>query len=140
MLGLHLHHVGYAVPDIEQSVALYVRRYGYETCSPIIHDATQTAYVQFIRLPADRTYLEFVTPDSPHSKLSNAIKKGGGLHHLCYSVTDIESTAAALRDSGMLTLCEPVPAVAFGGRRIAWLMGHERFPVELVEHGVDGEL
>jgi methylmalonyl-CoA/ethylmalonyl-CoA epimerase len=40
----------------------------------------------------------------------------------------------------MLLLQRPVPAAAFPGRRIAWLMGDDRLPVELVEEGADGDL
>ena len=76
----------------------------------------------------------------PESKLAAAVNKGGGLNHLCYSVGDIEAAVTKLRDAGMITLCEPVDAVAFPGRRIAWLMGQDRIPVELVEKGELGQL
>ena len=32
-----------------------------------------------------------------------------------------------------MVIQEPTPAVAFGGRRIAWLMGDDRVLTELVE-------
>jgi methylmalonyl-CoA/ethylmalonyl-CoA epimerase len=137
---LSLHHVGIAVPDIATATALYTQRFGYTIASPVIHDPTQTAYVQFLRLPNETSFLEFVAPDSPTSKLSSVVARGGGLNHLCYSVTDIHATIEGLRSSGMVTLCEPVAAVAFPGRKIAWLLGTDRVPVELVEAGEPGQL
>lgn len=138
--GLTLHHVGYAVAEIQPVAADYVERYGYEIVTPIIHDPTQTAFVQFVRLAGDSTFLEFVAPDSLNSKLVNAVRRGGSLHHLCYSVDDIEFTTNRLFESGMMILTAPVPAIAFGGRRIAWLMGRDRIPIELVERGKPGDL
>jgi len=103
-----------------------VHRFGYTVESPVIHDPAQTAYVQFLRLPGKASF--------------QGAKKGGGPNHLCYSVGDIEAAVTKLRDAGMITLCEPVDAVAFPGRRIAWLMGQDRIPVELVEKGELGQL
>ncbi len=131
--GLYLHHVGIAVKEIEPAVKMYVQRFGYEIVSPVIHDPTQTAHVQFLRLPGDTAFLEFVAPDGPGSKLANAVTKGGGLNHLGYATRDIEMAAARLVAQGLIQLQAPVPAVAFPGRRIAWFMGIDRVPVELVE-------
>ena len=134
-----IHHIGLAVADIETARQVYVDRFGYEVCSPIIHDPVQTAYVQFLRLPNDGVYLEFIAPDSPQSKLSAFVKKGGGLNHVCYAVEDIESAVLDLRNQDMMALCDPVPAVAFPGRRIAWMMGMDMQPVELVERGAGSD-
>ena len=44
--------------------------------------------------------------------------------------------AAGLRTAGARVVSAgvaPTPAVAFGGRRIAWVIGEDRLPVELVE-------
>ena len=137
---LALHHVGIAVENIADATDRYVRTFGYEVRSGVVHDPLQTAYVQFLRLPGDSVYVEFVSPDGPNSKLSNAIKKGGGLNHVCYGTSDIAAACVDLRAQGLMLLRPPVPAVAFGGRRIAWFMGRDRVPVELVEAAPPGEL
>jgi methylmalonyl-CoA/ethylmalonyl-CoA epimerase len=133
-----LHHVGILVSNIEQATEDYIRRYGFEIRSPIVHDPNQTAYVRFLSLQGDSVFVELVSPDRPESKLSNALRKGGGLNHLCYAVDDIEFACKELREQGMYLLQKPVQAVAFPGRRIAWLIGGDRIPIELVERGPDG--
>jgi methylmalonyl-CoA/ethylmalonyl-CoA epimerase len=138
--GVSLHHVGVVVADVATACADYVRRFGFEVRSDVVHDATQTAYVQFLRMPGDSTYVELVAPDGPGSALSNALSKGGGLNHLCYATPDIETTIASMTARGMRLIRKPVPAVAFGGRRIAWLAGRDFALVELVERGGPGEL
>jgi methylmalonyl-CoA/ethylmalonyl-CoA epimerase len=140
MMKLNLHHVGVLVKDIPAATRYYVECLGYERRSEIVHDPTQSAYVQFFRLPDDRVYLELVSPDRPDSKLTNALEKGGGLNHVCYSTDDIEAACNGLRTAGLFLVSRPVSAVAFNGRRIAWLMGADRIPLELVEKGPEGEL
>ena len=135
-----MHHVGVAVRDIGEKTDSYVKSLGYKIETEIIHDPLQQAYVQFLRFPGDRVYLELVQPDGPGSKLSQAVAKGGGLHHLCYATDDIEAACRELRAGGMFLISPPVPAVAFKGRRIAWLMGKDRLLTELVERGKEGEL
>jgi methylmalonyl-CoA/ethylmalonyl-CoA epimerase len=128
-----LHHVGIVVDDIPTAADAYMQRYGWRPQTGVIHDATQTALVQFFQIPGDSMFHELVSPDSDQSKLTNSLRKGGGLNHLCYGTTDIEAACQQLRHDHMVLLQEPVAAVAFPGRRIAWLMGRDRTPIELVE-------
>jgi len=137
---LNLHHVGYAVKAIGQIAETYVRRYGYELSTPIIHDPLQTALVQFLELAGDSSYLEFVAPDGPDSKLANAAKRGGGLNHLCYTSGPLEETIIHLEQTGLRLISDPAPGVAFAGRRICWLLGAEPVPIELVERRHEGDL
>jgi methylmalonyl-CoA/ethylmalonyl-CoA epimerase len=132
---LTLHHVGVVVREIAPAVTSYRNRFGYEVASEAVHDPKQTAVVQFLRLPGDSAYLELVAPDEGRGRLTRALEKGGGLHHLCYATDDIERSCTELRAQGLFLIHPPEPAEAFGGRRIAWLMGKDQVLVELVERG-----
>lgn len=136
---MNVHHVGIVVANVEAATAHYAGYFGYEVKSAIIHDPVQTAYVQFLKLPGDSVYLEFVSPDRPNSRLTNALNKGGGLNHICYCTEDIEGELRRLRSRGLFLLQAPVAATAFPGRRIAWLIGKDQIPIELVEMGPPGE-
>jgi len=138
-MKLTLHHIGILVNDIAKQASVYQDRFGYEPVTGIINDPEQTAWVQFVGITEDNVYLEFVSPDSPESKLSNLLSKGGGLHHLCYATDTIEESCANLRNTGMTLIRPPVSATAFGGRRIAWLRGRDGVLIELVERGRQGE-
>jgi methylmalonyl-CoA/ethylmalonyl-CoA epimerase len=139
-LNLRFHHVGIVVKDIERSVEDCVQRFGYELRSGIIHDPMQTARVQFLSFPGEQVFLEFVSPDGPDSFLALALKKGGGLNHICYSTGDIDEACQQLRNDGLFLVRAPTEAVAFNGRKIAWLMGRGGILVELVERGPENEL
>jgi methylmalonyl-CoA/ethylmalonyl-CoA epimerase len=132
-LALTLHHVGVLVPDIQKAAEQYAARFGYCATSEIIHDPIQTAHVQMLAGAAPAPCIELVTPDGPASKLTNALRKGGGLNHLCYLSAAIDDDCRRLRSEGMLLLQSPVEAEAFSGRRIAWLMGRDGIPIELLE-------
>jgi methylmalonyl-CoA/ethylmalonyl-CoA epimerase len=134
-----LHHVGYVVAAIESVSEIYVTRFGYIARTPVIHDPLQTAFIQFFSFPGDRAYLEFVSPDGPESRLTNAVRKGGGLHHLCFIADDLENSTDYLIQSGMKLISPPQTAVAFAGRRICWLVGEDLLLIELVERKEPGD-
>ncbi|MEN6407985.1 MAG: VOC family protein [Thermoguttaceae bacterium] len=129
-----LHHIGILVPDIAKAVESYSSRFGYRVNGERVHDPVQTAHIQLMSLADSSPQVELVAPDGPRSKLANALKKGAGLNHLCYLTSDIEEDCRRLREGGMLLLHAPVPAKAFSNRRIAWLMGRDGIPVELLEY------
>jgi methylmalonyl-CoA/ethylmalonyl-CoA epimerase len=135
-----LHHVGIVVSDLEQATAFQMETFGYLKASGRVHDPAQTVFAQFLRLPGSPTFLELITPDGPESKLTNALRKGGGLHHVCYATELIEDACVDQRAKGSFIIQQPIMSVAFPGRRIAWLMLPERTLVELVEKGPEGEL
>jgi methylmalonyl-CoA/ethylmalonyl-CoA epimerase len=134
-MDLRLHHIGILARDISKETQAFESRFGYHEQGGVIHDSTQTAYVQFMKLSNDRVYLEFISPDGPGSKLQEAMDKGVKLHHLCYATDSLAESCAELRKKGMTLIQPPVGAQAFPGRRIAWLMGRDRMLIELVERG-----
>ena len=56
---------------------------------------------------------------SPDSGISEFVKSGGGIHHLCYEVKDIESELASFAKKGATILVTPVKG--FDERRIAFV-------------------
>ena len=100
----------------------------------IIHDANQGVRVSFLcgKNPAD-PLIELVEPAGGDSPVSALSKRGGGLHHVCYVVDNLEQALANARSMGALITRQPMPAVAFGGRRIAWIYTKNRLLIEYLE-------
>lgn len=138
--GLKLHHVGIVVPSIEKHREFYTTVLHYQERTAVIHDAVQTAFVQFFVLGGADHYIELVAPDGGSSKLVKASGKGLPLNHLCYSCDNMTKAIEHLRNSGCFVIQEPVPAVAFDGRPIAWLMTPDRMLLEIVERGAEETL
>ena len=137
---LRLHHIGLVVGTIEEFRAFYIDVLQYRERTPVIHDPVQTAFVQFFSIPGADHYIELVAPDSETSKLRAASRKGKPLNHLCYSCENIVHTVSFLKESGCFVIQDPVPAVAFDERFIAWLMAPDGLLIELVERGPEGSL
>jgi len=126
-----LHHVGIVVRRLEEGRTVY-RRLGFDVDTPVFEDPIQRVLVQFI-LPAADVLVELIEPAGADSPVSRFLEKSGpGLHHLCYEVDDIDRACELLRDEGGIVTCEPVPAVAFSGRRVAFVYW-QRSIVEFVE-------
>jgi len=99
----------------------------------ILHDPIQRVKVSFLSLPGTEVQMELVEPAGEQSPVRVFLEKGGGLHHLCYEVEDCTQAMAAVRQRGGMIVRRPQPAVAFGGRRIAWILTSEKLLVELLE-------
>jgi methylmalonyl-CoA/ethylmalonyl-CoA epimerase len=131
---LKLHHVGYVVSDIEKSAAGFAGSVGARWDGKIVADPLQGARVSFLTMRPEDAQIELVEPDSPGAPTARFLReKGEGLHHLCYEVKDLAETLQTMRAAGSLLARPPKPAVAFGGRRIAWLLTPEKLLLELLE-------
>ena len=99
----------------------------------IFHDPIQRVKVTFLCMPGTDVQMELVEPAGEQSPVQAFLEKGGGLHHLCYEVKNCDEAMLALRQRGALIVRRPKPAVAFDGRRIAWVLTAEKLLVELLE-------
>lgn len=134
---MKLHHIGILVNDIEAEAKQLCDALGYTPETEIIADPIQEAKVLFLKQPSANEYLELVSPLDDKSKLSNALKKAVRMHHICYQVKDIYAELQKLRDNKFFVICEPVDAVAFSNRKIAWAFDMFKNLIELVEEGDD---
>jgi methylmalonyl-CoA/ethylmalonyl-CoA epimerase len=130
-----LHHVGIAVPSIEAALPKYLSSLGASKQTEIIVDPLQQARVIFlITNPAEYTTIELVEPAGERSPLRRFVEvTGGGLHHLCYEVSDMEVALLQSRSCKSDVVSRPKPALAFAGRSIAWIMTPGRLLIELLE-------
>jgi methylmalonyl-CoA/ethylmalonyl-CoA epimerase len=128
------HHAGYVVKSISDIGREFAKSVGTEWGGEIIHDPLQEAKVSFFRTPGDTPAIELVEPAGEKSPLHNFIaKNGGGLHHVCYEVDKLETQLELSRAAGCVMVKAPLPAVAFGGRRIAWVFTRHKLLVEYLE-------
>ena len=129
-----LHHLGFVVKSIAGVAEDFALSISARWQGEIIHDPIQRVRVAFFN-PVDprNPVFELVEPASETSPVSNFLKKGGGLHHVCYEIDELESGLRDARAAGLVVVAAPAPAVAFGGRRIAWVCSKRRLLVELLE-------
>lgn len=132
--GTSLHHAGFIVHDIATAMPGFVRSMGATWDGSIYEDPLQKAKVAFLVTRPGEPQIELVEPVGPDSPVSNFLReRGGGLHHLCYEVDDLERHMAEMKSRGALIAKRPKPAVAFGGRPIAWMLTAEKLLLEFLE-------
>ena len=79
--------------------------------------------------------VELVAPFGEQSPVKSWLRKGVKLYHLGFTATDLSAEIERLRAQRAKLMFPPTPAVAFGGRRVAFVM-LPNFPlVEIIEKG-----
>ena len=99
----------------------------------VFEDPIQKVKVAFLETPGSDVQIELGEPAAADAPVTAFLEKGGGLHHLCYEVDDCDATLQLVRQRKGLIVKRPSPAVAFGGRRIAWALTAEKLLLEYVE-------
>lgn len=99
-----IEHIGIAVKDLESSNELFTKLYGKP---PYKSESVESEGVttSFFKVgPNKIELLEGTNPDSPITKF--IAKKGEGIHHIAYDVTDIYSEIKRLKREGFTVLNE----------------------------------
>lgn len=131
---VRLHHVGFVVKSIQDSSEAFARSLGANWDGNIIFDPIQNVRVTFLEgASAHDSLIELIEPGGPKSPVSRFLNQGGGLHHLCYEVADMDRHLGFCKTVGTLVIRKPAPAVAFQGRRIAWALTSQKLLVEFLE-------
>lgn len=134
-LDFKLLHVGVAVSSLEPTAELLSTLFGYKVVSGPFDDPIQKVAVSFLATSGkDVAEIELIAPISEDSPIRSMLAKGGGAaYHLCFETNDLEGALAHARNHDCIVIASPVPAVAYQGRRIAWIYTPLRQLFELVE-------
>lgn len=119
MLG-RVNHVAIAVPDLGKAVSLYANSLGAEVSLPQIlpeHGVT----VVFITLP--NTKIELLEPYGEVSPIQAFLDKNpsGGMHHICYEVSDILAARDHLLATGARVLGNGETKIGAHGKPVLFL-------------------
>jgi methylmalonyl-CoA/ethylmalonyl-CoA epimerase len=134
-LKFKLRHVGVAVPSIGPATEALQSLFGYRVISGPFDDPIQKVTVNFLtQADDDIAEIELIAPLTDDSPIKSMLSKGsGGAYHLCFETSDMEKALDHAKSNGCMVVSPPAPAVAFGGRRIAWIYTKTRQLFELVE-------
>jgi methylmalonyl-CoA/ethylmalonyl-CoA epimerase len=129
-----MHHVGIVVASIDAAALSYEKMLDVRVTSGPFVDSLQQVRVVFLAGGKQgEAAIELVEPTSATSPVAAFLKRGGGMHHVCYVTKDLDRRLTELRALGALLVRPPVPAVAFQNRCIAWIYTPQRQLVELLE-------
>ena len=123
-------HVGVAVDDLDEAVALYSERLGM----PVEHRETvEEQGVEVVLLGVGEGHIELLRPLAAESPVGRFLERNGpGLHHVAYETNDIQSALDAARAAG-LRLIDEGPRTGIRNSRVAFLHPTGGVLTELVE-------
>ncbi len=118
MLFEKIDHIGIAVADLDSAVKFYRDQLGLEFKGTEVIEEQKVTVAFFPVGESKIELLESTDPDGPVGKYIS--KKGEGVHHLSFRVSDIESELKQLKEQGV-ALIDETPRYGAGGARIAFL-------------------
>lgn len=129
MKVLKVDHIGIAVQSIEATKKLYQEILGLE------HAGSETVAEQKVTtafFPVGDTEVELLESTAPDGPIAGFLeKRGEGVQHIAFRVTNIEEALAELKAKGV-RLIDEKPRKGAGGAKIAFLHPKSTFGV-LVE-------
>ncbi len=113
-----IHHLGVAVDDLDTALLTYERLFG----AKVEHRATvdaQGVRAASVRIGAARVeLLEPLGADTPVGRF--LVKRGPGMHHVAYEVSDLRATLAELAQAGA-DLIDTAPRPGLFGLEVAFV-------------------
>jgi len=115
---LKLHHIGIVVQNINESLREISNFLSFESTSLPTLVGSQKVNICFLK--TNSVYIELIEPADPDSPIISFVKEGGGFHHLCFEVDDIQQEIDKMVKNGAHLVVAPVKG--FEDRLIAFLM------------------
>jgi methylmalonyl-CoA/ethylmalonyl-CoA epimerase len=109
-------HIGIAVESLEQILPFYRDLLGLTEVPLDDADGARIAGLQ-----AGESLIELLEAGNDASPIGKFVaKRGPGIHHICFTVDDIDATLQRCRSAG-IRLIDDTPRIGAEGKRIAFL-------------------
>jgi methylmalonyl-CoA/ethylmalonyl-CoA epimerase len=116
-------HVGIACRDLAQAIAFYESTFGLEVVSREVstEQGVREAMLRVADAPAGTSYVQLLEPLGPDTPVGRFLaRRGEGVHHIGYGVTDITAALASIGATGV-RLIDARPRHGSMGASIAFL-------------------
>jgi methylmalonyl-CoA/ethylmalonyl-CoA epimerase len=116
-------HVGIACRDLEASITRYESAFGLTVASIEVNEqqGVREAMLEVSGSPAGQSYVQLLEPLGPDTPVGRFLaRRGEGVHHVGYGVTDITAALAAVGAQGV-RLIDERPRHGSMGAAIAFL-------------------
>lgn len=129
---MHIDHVCVAVRSIDKAAARLCGVLGFSARTGKVTNTRQQVNVQFLARPGSID-IKLIEPAGESSPLWQFLKRGEGLHHLCFRTEDVTGELSALEGKGLRVLAKPAPGEAFDDGLIAFGYAGAGLNVELID-------
>lgn len=124
------HHIGLACKNIGKEIVSH-EKLNYVKESDIFVDPNQKIKGIFMVNGAFR--VELLEATDKESPINNYLKKGIRMYHQCFTTPNLDKAVKFLENEGAIVVVEPIEAIAFNNRKIAFLYLRTQMLVELIE-------
>lgn len=116
-------HVGIACRDLAKAIAFYESTFGLQVVSQEVstEQGVREAMLRVADAPAGTSYVQLLEPLGPDTAVGRFLaRRGEGVHHIGYGVTDITAALASIGATGV-RLIDARPRHGSMGASIAFL-------------------
>jgi len=115
-----LGHVSIVVPSLAAAAKRLEQTYGLRVGTATVNEqqGVRLAYVEL-----GNARIELMEPARPDSPIAKFLERnpGGGIHHFCLTVDEVDAATRAMKQAGVRVLGEGSPQTNVHGARIAFV-------------------
>ena len=115
-----LNHIAIAVPNITKASDMWQKALGANVSKP---QTLPEHGVKVVFIESPNTKVELLEPLNENSPISKFLMKNpnGGMHHICYEVSDLKSALKKLKEVGATILGDGSPKIGAHGNPVIFL-------------------
>ncbi len=115
-----LNHIAIAVPNITKASDMWQKALGANISKP---QTLPEHGVKVVFIESPNTKVELLEPLNENSPISKFLVKNpnGGMHHICYEVSDLKSASKQLKEVGATILGDGNPKIGAHGNPVIFL-------------------
>lgn len=112
---IRMNHIGVVVKSIDKTLPIYLEDYGYKQISGVLTIENQKVRVVLLNCGND-VNVELIEPLTDDSPIASALKRGGGINHICYETDEFDALYEKF-NSKIVVHPKPAPEEYFDGGR-----------------------
>ncbi len=128
---MRVHHIGIVCSNIKEYIKQNEFIWQNVNVSEVIYNKVQKVNECFINFE-NEVSIELLEPLGEKSPVFKFLESGGGMHHICYQVENINQAIKDSREKGAIVVCKPIPDIAFEGGLIAFIK-YEKNLIEFLQ-------
>ncbi len=130
--SLVLDHVGIAVRSLDEGIERWRTVFGYRQATGVVLNTRQQVRVVFLEKEGSLP-VKLIEPSGATSPVMTLVRRGGGIHHLCFRAPSVGPELARLEALGLRVISPPAPGEAFEDEPIAFVYAGDGLNIELID-------
>lgn len=111
-------HVGIAVENIDETLAIYNEKFGMAIQ---YREVVEEQGVEAVLLEVGGSHIELLQPLGPDTPVGKFLeKRGAGMHHVAYRVENVQAELDRLKAAG-IELIDETPRIGIQGSTVAFI-------------------